>query len=104
MQAANYTIRHSRDGLGCHYSLLSTQYSLRRILIPTFLSLCCLVLTAAGQQPAAAPNRLPWEPPPRVDEPILRPPSGPAEIFERFDIGPSQLETFTSGQALSPGE
>ncbi len=53
-----------------------------------------LISTSAGQE---KPSRLPWESPPRVDEPIVRPPSGPAEIFERFDIGASQLQAFTSG-------
>jgi len=50
-----------------------------------------------------AQDRLPWEPS-KAAEPILRPPSGPLEIFERFDIGPSQIEGFISGQPLSPSE
>lgn len=33
-----------------------------------------------------------------------QPPSGPAELLERFDIGPSQIESFFSGQPLSPAE
>jgi hypothetical protein len=49
-------------------------------------------------------TRLPWEAPPRSTEPVLRPPAGPAEVLERFDVGPSQLESFFSGQPLSPGE
>ena len=47
---------------------------------------------------------LPWEEPPRVSEPVLRPPAGPAEILERFDIGASQLAGFFSGQPLGPSE
>src|SRR5262245_45767362 len=30
--------------------------------------------------------------------------SGPLEILEKFDIGPSQIESFFSGQPLSAGE
>src|SRR5262245_30414465 len=92
-----------------HYQVPHTQYSV--------LSTSCGVATAAvllfsfvlpfasGQQPGAPQaNALPWESPPRTTEPILRPPSGPAEILERFDIGPSQLESFFSGQPLSASE
>src|SRR5438093_8343257 len=31
-------------------------------------------------------------------------PSGPLEILEKFDIGPSQIESFFSGQPLSTSE
>jgi hypothetical protein len=86
------------------YLVLRTWYPIPNSILTVFLLLGCLVLSATAQQPAAAPNRLPWEPPSRVDEPIIRPPSGPTEIFERFDIGPSQLESFANGQPLSPGE
>jgi len=47
-------------------------------------------------------TRLPWEAPPRANDPILRPPTGPGEVLERFGIGPSQLDGFVSGQPLSP--
>jgi len=66
--------------------------------------LLALFVSQTRSQDGKQTSRLPWEPPSRVDEPIIRPPSGPAEIFERFDIGPSQLESFASGQPLSPGE
>ena len=57
-----------------------------------------------AKRPAAA-NRLPWEDlPPRVAEPVLRPPAGAREILQRYDIGPSQLDGFFHGQPLSPGE
>jgi len=73
---------------------------------------------AAGQAPAPeaaqaekapppkakAPGALPWEEPPRVSEPVLRPPSGPKEILERYDIGESQLAGFFNGQPLGPSE
>jgi hypothetical protein len=39
-----------------------------------------------------------------VSEPVLRPPSGPKEILERYDIGESQLAGFFSGQPLGPSE
>lgn len=55
--------------------------------------------------PAVAPAALPWEKlPPRVSEPVLRPPAGPREILQRYEIGPSQLESFFHGQPLGPGE
>ena len=53
---------------------------------------------------AKAPGVLPWEEPPRVSEPVLRPPAGPKEILERYDIGESQLAGFFSGQPLGPSE
>jgi hypothetical protein len=60
--------------------------------------------TQPKSQPAA-PGALPWEKlPPRVSEPVLRPPSGPREILQRYDIGPSQLDGFFHGQPLGPGE
>jgi hypothetical protein len=77
-----------------------------------------LVLTAAWQ-PAAAqgapagdaksapsqPHALPWEKlPPRISEPILRPPANAREILQRYDIGLSQLDGFFQGQPLGPGE
>jgi hypothetical protein len=68
------------------------------LLIVFFVS-----VTSSQERPKAA-TPLPWEPPPRVTEPLLRPPTGPAEIFERFGIGTSQLESFFSGQPLSPSE
>ncbi len=58
----------------------------------------------ATPQPPDA-GQLPWEKlPPRVSEPVLRPPSGAREILQRYDIGPSQLEGFFHGQPLSQGE
>jgi hypothetical protein len=64
---------------------------------------------AAGQDEGAKPaapseGRLPWEVAPRVGEPILRPPAGPREILERYDIGESQLASFFSGQPMGPSE
>lgn len=56
-----------------------------------------LVVHSLAQAP------LPWEKP-ASPAPLLRPPSGPLEIFERFDIGASQLENFFSGQPLTPSE
>ncbi len=55
-------------------------------------------------QKAAPAGALPWEAPPRVSEPILRPPANPREVLQRFDIGPSQIEGFFSGQPLMPSE
>src|SRR4029079_16877737 len=55
------------------------------VLVLLFLS----IATAQEKPQAASP--LPWQPPPRVTEPLLRPPSGPAEIFERFGVGTSPL-------------
>ena len=53
----------------------------------------------------AASGALPWEKlPPRVSEPVLRPPASPREILQRYDIGPSQLEGFFQGQPLEAGE
>jgi hypothetical protein len=57
------------------YLVLSTQYS---------------VLSAAESAPAAS-NLQPQ-------------PAGPLEILEKFDIGPSQIESFFSGQPLSAAE
>jgi hypothetical protein len=95
--------------------------ALTLVVLPT-------AIAAAGQEPAAeaapapadakptestepAPaaktrplGPLPWEEPPRVSEPVLRPPAGPAEILERFDVGASQLAGFFSGQPLGPSE
>lgn len=55
----------------------------------------------AQRQPSGP---LPWESAPRVNEPILRPPSGAKEILERYGIGASQLQGFFSGQPLGPSE
>ena len=52
----------------------------------------------------SAGRLLPWEEPPRTSEPVLRPPSGPKEILERYNIGESQLAGFFSGQPLGPSE
>jgi hypothetical protein len=53
----------------------------------------------------AQPQALPWEKlPPRISEPILRPPANAREILQRYDIGPSQLDGFFHGQPLGPGE
>ncbi|MEX2176677.1 MAG: hypothetical protein WD872_20085 [Pirellulaceae bacterium] len=52
-----------------------------------------------------ATKKLPWERlRTRNSEPILRPPASPREILERYDIGPSQLDSFVQGQPLGPGE
>jgi hypothetical protein len=52
-----------------------------------------------------SPPQLPWEATrPRAAEPVLRPPTSPREILERYEIGPSQLEGFFSGEPLGPGE
>jgi hypothetical protein len=61
------------------------------------VGLACWATIAMGQEPAR-------EAPPRVSEPILRPPAGPQEILERYGIGPSQLEGFFNGQPLMPSE
>jgi hypothetical protein len=59
----------------------------------------------ATAQPTQQPTGpLPWEAPPRVSEPILRPPAGAKEILERYGIGASQLQGFFSGQPLGPSE
>src|SRR5262245_12678421 len=47
---------------------------------------------------------LPWEAPPRIGEPILRPPASAREILERYNIGESQLTAFFNGEALTPSE
>jgi hypothetical protein len=53
----------------------------------------------------SGPPALPWERlPPRISEPILRPPASAREILQRYDIGPSQLDGFFQGQPLGPGE
>src|SRR6059058_4058848 len=36
-----------------------------------------------------------------AEQPLL---TGPTELLDRFDIGPTQLETFVSGQPLSATE
>ncbi len=77
-----------------------------------------LLLLAMGKQAVAQeaptdkateakpqPQALPWEKlPPRISEPILRPPANAREILQRYDIGPSQLDGFFHGQPLGPGE
>jgi hypothetical protein len=61
--------------------------------------------SAESPQPKArVSGALPWEEPPRTSEPVLRPPAGPVEILERYDVGPSQLAGFFSGQPLGPSE
>jgi hypothetical protein len=65
------------------------------------LLLCVIFLLFST---ASAQDVLPWKPPTKAAEPILRTPSGPLEILERFDIGTSQVENFISGQSLSPSE
>jgi hypothetical protein len=53
----------------------------------------------------AASGALPWAKlPPRISEPVLRPPTSPREILQRYEIGPSQLEGFFHGQPLEAGE
>jgi len=55
--------------------------------------------------PAASSGRLPWEKAVETpDVPVLRPPDGPLEILERFDIGPSRMEGFFNGQPWTPSE
>jgi hypothetical protein len=69
--------------------------------------------SAAAQDPPAGaakaapsvPQALPWEKlPPRISEPILRPPANAREILQRYDIGSSQLDGFFHGQPLGPSE
>jgi hypothetical protein len=104
-----------RDVERTQYSVPSTQYLVHGRGVAGCLYLFLFVLAtllgtslpphACGQQPSTSPaGHLPWEPPPRATEPVLRPPAGPDEILARFDIGPSQLESFFSGQELSPSE
>jgi hypothetical protein len=94
------------SGAKSQCSVLATQYA-NPLSAPLALPLLALLVTfslvsiAHGQEKNAP---LPWEAAPRTTEPILRPPTGPAEILERFDIGASQLESFFSGQPLSPSE
>jgi hypothetical protein len=80
---------------------------------PLCLAQYRLAVAEVEEQPAAAAEAdsprvpagpLPWEARPRPAEPVLRPPSGPLELLERFDIGPSQIESFFSGQPLTPSE
>jgi len=60
---------------------------------------------ALPQPPKAGAKALPWEaPPPRVGEPILRPPGSAREILERLDIGESQISSFFNGTPLTPSE
>jgi hypothetical protein len=61
-----------------------------------FLALCCSFA-------ASAQSRLPWEPPPTA-EPVLRLPTEPREILNRYDIGASQLENFAGDEPLLPAE
>ena len=61
--------------------------------------------TETPAAPSASSGRLPWEKAAEVPEaPVLRPPEGPLEILERFDIGPSRMEGFFNGQAWTPSE
>jgi hypothetical protein len=62
-----------------------------------FLFLALLTISASAQP-------LPWEPPPRTTEPILRLPSNPTELLERFDIGPTQLASLVDNQPITPSE
>ena len=64
----------------------------------------CFRLATAQEAPKTPAGTLPWEAPPRVSEPILRPPANPREVLQRYDIGPSQIEGFFSGQPLMPSE
>ena len=41
---------------------------------------------------------------PRENPPVLHPPTDPANVLEHFEIGPSQFESFVSGQPLLPAE
>jgi hypothetical protein len=102
-RAVNRRVQAQYSVPGTQYSVLTTLY---RFLAITLLLFCSFLPTFASGQPAAAPqtNKLPWETPPRTTEPLLRPPSSPADILGRFDIGPSQLESFFSGQPLSAAE
>lgn len=55
--------------------------------------------------PETTGGRLPWEKAVETpDVPVLRPPDGPLELLERFDIGPSRMEGFFNGEAWSPAE
>jgi hypothetical protein len=61
--------------------------------------------TKSADDGKTSPPVLPWEKlPPRISEPILRPPANAREILQRYDIGPSQLDGFFHGQPLGPGE
>jgi hypothetical protein len=51
--------------------------------------------TESGLQTAADP---------RENPPVLHPPTGPANVLEHFEIGPSQFESFVGDQPLSPAE
>jgi hypothetical protein len=63
------------------------------------------VAAPAVPQPTDRPPQLPWEATrSRAAEPVLRPPTSPREILERYEIGASQLEGFFSGEPLGPGE
>jgi len=63
-----------------------------------------LFLFLALLHASALAQSLPWELPPRTAEPVLRLPSNPAEILERFDIGPTQLANLVDNQPLTPSE
>src|SRR5262245_49523026 len=98
-------ISNARHGETAMRSVASRALPCSALRVPSSAVLVALLLisTAASQEGRKA-AALPWEPAPRVSEPILRSPTGPAEIFERFGIGTSQLESFFSGQPLSPSE
>jgi len=68
------------------------------------LVIWCFRLASSQEPPKPSAGPLPWEAPPRVSEPILRPPANPREVLQRYDIGPSQIEGFFSGQPLMPSE
>ena len=76
----------------------------RLLLAAVAAALLGLTAQLPADEPVKSNSRLPWESPARSVEPVLRPPAGAAELLERFDIGTSQLESFFSGQPLSPTE
>lgn len=87
--------------------------SFKTLLFGALVAAIFAASIVTGQEPATetlsppkakAAGALPWEQPPRVSEPVLRPPAGAAEILERYDIGASQLAGFFSGQPLGPSE
>src|SRR5262249_9219551 len=64
-----------------------------------------LAQLACAQETTAEPDgRLPSAAPPPVADPVLRPPAGPAEVFQRFGIDAGPRERFVSGEPLSPSE
>ena len=77
-------------------------------MLKRILPIAAALVFAAWQSIATAqdqqPTTLPWEASRRVSTPILRPPAGPQEILERYELGVSQLAGFVNGQPFSPAE